>query len=563
MTSNDFPWERKFGILSNIEELDKYAEEQGVTVPENVSKLCGTADKLGIRLITRLNNESAKVLGCEEARDARNVLLKAEMEMPLYNELKTIFLKCKVRGSNEPLYVMAHFRANRLIDIKKLKSALNEHGYLIKDNRFVTDNELEQFGGAGCGQMTPLTILALRGIENKFSKEVVQVFDSDLMKRYSAKNTMVTNALDLSWMIEFNIEILTNAFQSKFKNIITGKSIVIGGPSQALQKLDEFISREIGFIESSNEGFQERIKKHTKKRIISLEEEVYSRRGGEVVISSTPIGYAGIFSNPTQVIISNPILDLSKSLDKLWFSEVLPVMVEELIKLYESDIDTLVVDCNILSGLADSIFSKEENLIQKAVKDWLNRTKSDLSLSDIKNQVKLIPKGMAIRKHFIEITGNKSKTQKILVLGGSQVSGERWSIYRKYLSDLQNIKLDILSHKDETDDAFLTDEAMYRVCDHHYEEANMLLFQVLYKNFKDNKWDYIAIASTSLVTLFERQNNKILDSEQIVAFVPELKKVFPELTVGAAKEFANKINKIPTINSSEVYAEFIANELIK
>ena len=82
-------------ITTNIEALEKYAEEHKIEIPDNVKKVCNVADELKIQLITRLNFKSTEAKGCEAATNVRNILIKSEKDMPIYNELKTMFLKCK------------------------------------------------------------------------------------------------------------------------------------------------------------------------------------------------------------------------------------------------------------------------------------------------------------------------------------------------------------------------------------------------------------------------------------------------------------------------------------
>jgi len=373
---------------------------------------------------------------------------------------------------------------------------------------------------------------------------------------------MTTNALDRQWMIEFNIEQFIDQFKKKYTSTITNQSVVLQGPSKMLGRLEDFIEQELGFVVNGNEDFQERIKQHIFKKITSLKERAYSLDEGHVVASLIPIQYAGIFSNPLTIASSNPTLDLSMSLDRFWHTEVLPQLTEELVRFYEAEVTRLIVDCNILSGILDKIFSERENQIQTNFKELLAKENQDVSFEDLRNQIQYISKGQAIKEELENNIVTSENTANILLLGGSQVSENEWSIYRSQLTNTDNPKLMVLPHEHEQDDAFTIDEAIYRVNDHNFDHANRLLFQVLRNNLEKEKVSHILIASTSLVNLYEKQDGNLLDIKQAGFILKELKEQDPSLNLRGIKKFIKDLNSgVKIINSSEVYAKYVVDKL--
>jgi aspartate/glutamate racemase len=141
-------------------------------------------------------------------RDAAHKRIRLGHEgIPLCDELKSYFgVFTNARGNKQPF--LAHCRGDRLIDINKLAVALNSRGEPMR----MTEEDLKIFG-LEYGLINPFGIeKSLQG-SNKYALDaaflatsILQVFDSELLVRVGVPGTMMTNAGDLTWAVEFFAE---------------------------------------------------------------------------------------------------------------------------------------------------------------------------------------------------------------------------------------------------------------------------------------------------------------------------------------------------------------------
>lgn len=144
-----------------------------------------------------ITRNQRRVTSCREAASARRRL---GMEgIPLWDELKTHL------GAYETLegrrYVAVHCRAHQNRDDTKVAKVLD-----CSEVRRIDADELAAVFGVEYGRVNPF-LLAKRS-------DVVQLFDEGVLSPYPAPHTMMTNAGDLSWGIEFRPAELINFLQN-------------------------------------------------------------------------------------------------------------------------------------------------------------------------------------------------------------------------------------------------------------------------------------------------------------------------------------------------------------
>lgn len=132
-----------------------------------------------------------------EARSCRDASHKRQrlghLGIPLEDELKSFFGKFRnVTGSEQ--YVILHCRGNQELDIKKAESVLHSPDGLER----LTKVELADLFGLDYGVVNPFSLDPLF-----FVSPIYQVFDKSVLTILKPPYTMMTNAGDLTWAIEF------------------------------------------------------------------------------------------------------------------------------------------------------------------------------------------------------------------------------------------------------------------------------------------------------------------------------------------------------------------------
>jgi len=151
---------------------------------------------------------------CRDAAQKRNRL--GHEGIPLCDELKSYFgTFTNAAGNQQPF--LAHCRGDRLIDLGKLAQALNARDLPKR----MTEEDLKVFG-LEYGLVNPFGLDGVLQGANKYALDaafltssILQVFDTELQHRVGTPGTMMTNAGDLTWAVEFFgdrlIEIVDNA----------------------------------------------------------------------------------------------------------------------------------------------------------------------------------------------------------------------------------------------------------------------------------------------------------------------------------------------------------------
>lgn len=119
--------------------------------------------------------------------------------MPLYDELKSLCVA--VYRGDQRLYGLLHCRANKRFDLDAARSILNATRPLAR----LSADELEREFQCTYGTVNPF------GSTGRF----VQVFDEDVLSRYTPPFTMMTNAGDHTWAVEFKPAEVIPALQAE------------------------------------------------------------------------------------------------------------------------------------------------------------------------------------------------------------------------------------------------------------------------------------------------------------------------------------------------------------
>lgn len=217
-------------------------------------QLCNTANSLIPAAVQRTirflfdNGIWFQISRNREARSCRDAARKRNRlgheGIPLCDELKSYFgVFTNAAGDQTPF--LAHCRGDRLIDLEKLALALNARELPTR----MTEDDLKVFG-LEYGLVNPFGLEeALRG-PNKYALDaaflassILQVFDTELLNRLGVPGTMMTNAGDLTWAVEFFpdnlVEIIENAIV---------ESIAIPDPEQKSRAWGVDEPRIIGII---------------------------------------------------------------------------------------------------------------------------------------------------------------------------------------------------------------------------------------------------------------------------------------------------------------------------
>ncbi len=169
--------------IESAKRLLKEGEALPIAVRETISFFSS-------RGIWFLLSRNVPVVSCPDA--ARNRQRLGKVGIPLWDEMKTRLYKT-TEDHGDPRYIMVHCRGDRKIQEKLLKETLG-----ISDEMYEVEiGELtEKFG-------------MVKGLVNPFGsfwmENSTQVFDKDLVRNLAPPGTMMTNAGENTWAIEFKV----------------------------------------------------------------------------------------------------------------------------------------------------------------------------------------------------------------------------------------------------------------------------------------------------------------------------------------------------------------------
>lgn len=140
----------------------------------------------------------------QEARSCRDAAHKrwrlGQEGIPLYDEMKSFFGRAAEPAGAAP-FVIVHCRGDRILDMDRLAKVLR----LREPPARLTATEVEELGVA-YGLVNPFEPWALDG--QLIASPALQVFDHDLLQSLGLPGTVMTNAGDLTWAVEFHASAL-------------------------------------------------------------------------------------------------------------------------------------------------------------------------------------------------------------------------------------------------------------------------------------------------------------------------------------------------------------------
>lgn len=171
-------------LVASVDPLDSSDTD---VRPPGVQRVVDFLEERGVWFVLSRNRQARS---CRDAAHKRQRL--GYVGIPLHDELKSFF---GCLGETDR-YVVAHCRGDRLLDVKALANALGTDA----QPRRLTPGELEHLGLA-YGLVNPFMPWALDG--QLIASPVLQVFDDDLLRPVAPPGTVMTNAGDLTWAVEF------------------------------------------------------------------------------------------------------------------------------------------------------------------------------------------------------------------------------------------------------------------------------------------------------------------------------------------------------------------------
>jgi aspartate/glutamate racemase len=179
----------------------------GTDYPDSVNRIIAFANGIELWHSLTMNHEA---MSCADAANKRNRL--GNTGIPLCDELKSNVGYYCLNGERQ--FILLHCRGNQKIDEQKVSSLLG-----FEFNRLPNEELLSIFK-CEYGLVNPfLFCLDFPYVE--------QIFDFSILEDFFPPYTMMTNAGDKCWGIEFKAKQLVNAVpQKRISNIITDDSIL-------------------------------------------------------------------------------------------------------------------------------------------------------------------------------------------------------------------------------------------------------------------------------------------------------------------------------------------------
>jgi aspartate/glutamate racemase len=243
-------------------------------------------------------SENHKVIGCKEAAANRNRL--GHKGIPIFDELKSE-LGFFVNKKNKKEKVLIHCRGNQNLDRLKISEILN--------------SEYQRIPG----------FMEKKGLINPFGKQfrnLQQIFDISTTKHFHPPYTMMTNAGDFKYAIEFDVNSLIGSLKTaSVKDVIR------------VDNCENYVRHKVGILTGNgpNSG-------------ISLWRKI--NEGVKQELSSRlQYAFRGDLSYPEIIIASVPDMGISMELDKRMNSTE-NVLVKSTIDLCKNGITIMCIACN-------------------------------------------------------------------------------------------------------------------------------------------------------------------------------------------------------------------------
>lgn len=303
--NNDFTVEQEINRANSL--LNKFSEN---SLPSNVETILYFCIKNKIGFIFSRN---ARVFSCQDARSNRYRL--GHKGIPLYDEFKSIILKGADYKGDE-LVIAAHCRGHMSLDLECIANLLNIKSELI----IMPEYELNQRYHMVLGIVNPILI------ELNSNNSIINIFDEGLLETITyCPGTMMTNAGEHTWGIEFEPSTLINAI----KNKIIAK-IAFADKELKSYELPRCINpKSIGIITGNGPDSGMALWRNINRQFVKYLDN----------------HFLGDISLPTICVVSLPAMGLSMELDKRNTAS-LTAISNATSKLINQDVDLLTLACN-------------------------------------------------------------------------------------------------------------------------------------------------------------------------------------------------------------------------
>lgn len=187
-----------------LEEARLLLREEEGSVPEPVLHTARFLAGRGVWFQLARNPEA---FSCRDAAHKRWRL--GHVGIHLWDELKS-FLGRFEASDGTPGYVVAHCRADRMLDMERLRKVLKA----VTPPERLSEDELTRFG-LRYGLVNPFETWKPFAIDGPLlTFPLKQVFDRELLEPVSLPGTLMTNAGDLTWAVEFDPQALVRALDN-------------------------------------------------------------------------------------------------------------------------------------------------------------------------------------------------------------------------------------------------------------------------------------------------------------------------------------------------------------
>ena len=313
------------------------------TKPDKVSEIENKLKDENIWFITSNNENDREVLGCRDAVNYRVRL--GSSNIPIFCELKSNF--GFIIKDNEKKYLMVHYRGNQKLDHEKVEKIIGAEFQRIED-----EAELQKRFGSGFGLVNPFL-----GFDRP---DILQIFDKSLTTQKFIPYTMMTNASDRSWGIEFK-------------------------PLELIKSLDKLMDGNVKIEDVVQENTKFEIKKHKIGILTGNSPEsgtLLWESINERIRNNFGQYFLGDISFPEVIIEPLPEMGLSMELD-LRFEEVKKVVEKGITNLCERGATIVCIACNTtqyFSEMSKGICSKHDAIyvsIPETTEQYLKKNKID------------------------------------------------------------------------------------------------------------------------------------------------------------------------------------------
>jgi aspartate/glutamate racemase/ribosomal protein S18 acetylase RimI-like enzyme len=279
----------------NFIESDIIMDNNGTILPKEVKN---NINFLKSKNVWYILSENTKVISCKDAAANRNRL--GHKGIPIFDELKSE-LGFFINKENKEEKVLIHCRGNQKLDRLKISEILNSEYQRINN------------------------IKTIKGLINPFGKQfrnLRQIFDISTTKDFHPPYSMMTNAGDYRYALEFEVNSLIGSLKNASINDVI-----------RIDNYKSYIRHKVGILTGNgpNSGvlLWGKINESVKK-------ELYDR---------LQYSFMGDLSYPEIIIASVPDMGISMELDKRLDSTE-NVIVKSTIDLCQNGITIMCIACN-------------------------------------------------------------------------------------------------------------------------------------------------------------------------------------------------------------------------